>query len=369
MARGKRLRRTLLPLVFFLGVSVVSLNAIPLASADNPAQGTQEYCLSCHADPSLQTTLPSGEVLSLHVSPDSIQSSLHHQAGIECIGCHSDIREYPHPEIPYESRRELSRAFYLTCKKCHEDNYDKTQDSIHAEIAAGGNLDAPVCTDCHSAHTTRPPDEPTSLISETCGHCHTDVYKTYKASVHGSALIEEDNPDVPVCTDCHGVHDIQDSRTVQFHIESPELCAHCHADPDLMQRYGLSANVYETYSLSWHGVDVQVYKARWPNIWHESAVCTDCHGIHGIFSTENPRSSVHPDNLLATCQKCHPGTGPNWTGAWTGHEEVTLEQKPFVFYTQVFYESFAPFVLWVCGIYVALQILRATVARIKRSLR
>lgn len=369
MVRDKPLLRPLLFLAFLLGLSLVIVIAPGTADADNPQQGTQEYCLSCHADSSLQTTLPSGEVLSLYVSSDAIRSSLHHQAGIECIGCHSNIREYPHPEIPYESRRELARAFYLTCKKCHEDNYDETLDSIHAEIAAAGNLNAPVCTDCHSAHQTRRPAEPASLIPETCGRCHTAVYETYQASVHGAALIEEDNPDVPVCTNCHGVHDIRDSRTIQFHIESPELCADCHADQELMRKYGLTADVYETYRLSWHGVDVQVYKARWPNIWHESAVCTDCHGIHDIFPAEDPRSSVHPENLLATCQKCHPDTGPNWTGAWTGHEEVTLEQNPFVFYTQVFYDSFAPFILWVCGVYVALQILRATVARIKRSLR
>jgi hypothetical protein len=368
MARDKLILRSFLLPTLLLGLFAFVLITPPVVGADNPEQGTQEYCLSCHAKPSLQTTLPSGEELSLYVSPEIIQSSVHYQAGIECVGCHSDIREYPHPEIPYESRRELARAFYLTCRKCHEDNYEETLDSIHAEIAAAGNLNAPVCTDCHSAHATRPPGEPTRLIAETCGHCHTNVDETYEASVHGAALTEQDNPDVPVCTDCHGVHNIQDSRTVQFHIESPELCARCHADPELMQKYGLSADVYETYRLSWHGVDVQVYKARWPNIWHESAVCTDCHGIHDILPAEDPRSSVNPENLLATCQKCHPDTGPNWTGAWTGHEEVTLEQKPFVFYTQVFYDSFVVVVLWVCGIYVALQILRATVARIKRSL-
>jgi hypothetical protein len=46
---------------------------------------------------------------------------------------------------------------------------------------------------------------------------------------------------------------------------------------------------------------------------------------------------VNPANLLSTCQNCHPGVGPNWTGAWTGHNQISLERTPFVYYTDVFY--------------------------------
>jgi hypothetical protein len=135
-----------------------------------------------------------------------------------------------------------------------------------------------------------------------------------------------------------------------------------------MGKYDLPSNVYSLYTLSWHGVDVSVYKARWPTIWHDSAICSDCHGIHNIRKTEDPASTVSSQNLLSTCQKCHPGVGPNWTDAWTGHHEVSLERTPFVFYTQAFYSSFAPFILWVSILYVVLQILRTTVDRVRRSL-
>jgi hypothetical protein len=135
-----------------------------------------------------------------------------------------------------------------------------------------------------------------------------------------------------------------------------------------MGKYNLPSNVYNLYKLSWHGVEVSTYEARWPTIWHESAVCTDCHGVHNIRKTDDSASSVNPANLLTTCQKCHQGAGPNFTGAWTGHEEVSLGRTPFVYYTQAFYSSFSPFVLWGALIYVLLQILRATVDRIRRSL-
>jgi predicted CXXCH cytochrome family protein len=338
------------------------------ARAEEDQQQTEIYCLSCHSNPDLSIDLPSGESLSLYISPEQLEESIHSPLGIECEACHTDITTFPHPELQYESKRELARAYYLSCQKCHSDNYNKTLDSMHANAAEAGNLDAPICTDCHGAHYIKPPDEPRSLISETCGHCHSEIYDVYKGSIHGWALIEEDNPDVPVCTDCHGVHNIQDPRTELFHIETPELCAGCHADEELMSKYGLTADVYNIYKLSWHGVDVSIYKAKWPTIWHESAVCTDCHGIHDILGVENPNSSVHPSNLLQTCQKCHPDASPNWTDAWTGHNEVSLERTPFLFYTKTFYDILIPAVLWLSGIYVVLQIIRSTVERGRRSL-
>ncbi len=339
------------------------------ARADEPGQQTEQYCLSCHNDPDLSVTLPSGEMLSLYISPEVLSESIHSPLGIECEACHTDITTYPHPELEYADKRELARAYYLMCEKCHGDNYDKTLDSMHAEAAIAGNLDAPICTDCHGAHNVRPPDMPRAHISETCGQCHSEIYTEYKESVHGNALIQEDNQDVPVCTDCHGVHNIHDPRTAQFQVQTPELCAGCHADQELMDKYGLTADVYDIYKLSWHGVDVSVYKAKWPTIWHDTAVCTDCHGIHDIRKTEDPQSMVNPANLLETCRECHPEAGPNWAGAWTGHYEISLERTPFVFYTNAFYKFFIPLMLWISAIYVVLQIIRATVDRGRRSLQ
>jgi predicted CXXCH cytochrome family protein len=354
-----------------LGSMIVLLAALGFLAtpvlADEPAQETEAYCLSCHNNPDLSVTLPSGEVLSLHISPETLAHSVHSPAGIECEACHTDIKTYPHPDLEYSSKRELSRAYYESCRKCHSANYEATLDSMHAQVAEAGNLEAPVCTDCHGAHNVQSPDEPRTKISETCGHCHTEIFDEYKASVHGGDLAEG-NPDVPVCTDCHGVHNIHDPRTSQFRTETPDLCAGCHADQELMDKYGLSSDVYNLYSTSWHGVDIAVYKANWPTIWHESAVCTDCHGIHNMRKTDDPASMVNPQNLLATCQQCHPDAGPNWTDAWTGHNEIDFERTPFLYYVDTFYSSLTPVVLWACIIYVILQIIHSIVDRVRRSL-
>jgi len=348
---------------------VISTRAAGLPQSGETEPGTEAYCLSCHSNPNLQMTLPSGETLSLYISADKLSQSAHSPLGIECHACHTEITTYPHPKIDFTTRRELSRSYYLACQKCHETNYTKAQDSMHAQAAKAGNLNAPICTDCHGAHDVRPPDQPRAHISEICGQCHTQIFDAYKNSVHGAALIQENNPDVPVCTDCHGVHNIQDPRTQEFRVETPELCAGCHANQELMAKYGLNADVYSLYKLSWHGVDVSVYKAKWPNLWHNSAVCTDCHGTHDILATNNPASKVNPINLLVTCQQCHPDANANFTGAWTGHNQISLTRTPFVYYTDAFYSTFTPFVLWASGIYIILQILRALVARVRRSLR
>jgi hypothetical protein len=57
-------------------VLLLSLLLVSPANADRPAQETEKYCLSCHGNPELSMTLPSGESLSLYVSEDvmAIQS-------------------------------------------------------------------------------------------------------------------------------------------------------------------------------------------------------------------------------------------------------------------------------------------------------
>jgi predicted CXXCH cytochrome family protein len=371
MPEAKQLRTQGLVLAGILALSVAlfySLATIEPVRADDFPQETEAYCLTCHGDPDLKLTLPSGESLSLFISSDSLHAAVHSQAGIECEACHTDIKTYPHPAIDFTNKRDLARAYYAACQKCHPANYEKTLDSIHQSVAVGGNLDAPICTDCHGAHYVKSPVEPRSLISTTCGVCHDQVLAEYKDSIHGSALITEDNPDVPVCTDCHGVHNIQDPRTAQFRIQEPDLCASCHTNQELMDKYSIRSDVYDLYRLSWHGVDLSVYRARWPTLWHQSAVCSDCHGIHNIRSTDDPASMVHPSNLLRTCQECHPGASPNWTRAWVGHNRIDPFRTPFLFYTQQFYVSFIPVVLWLSILYVILQIIHTIVVRVRRSL-
>ncbi len=226
--------------------------------------------------------------------------------------CHTDIREFPHPENTAETLRDLTLELYTSCKRCHQEKYDASLDSVHGKALAGGNENAAVCTDCHNPHNTQNPSLPRSRIPQTCERCHSEIVKLYEESVHGSALIGEGNPDVPTCIDCHGVHDVEGPSTGPFHLFSPTICEKCHADKELMGRYGISTDVFESYVADFHGTTVTLFEELAPDQETNKPVCIDCHGVHDMKRVDDPESTVIKENLLGTCQKCHPDATTNF---------------------------------------------------------
>lgn len=269
----------------------------------------------------------------------------------------------PHRPIGVDSYRNYAIAQYETCKRCHFSNYTKTLDSVHFKVMSAGNKQAPVCTDCHGAHNVSPPSQPRSRIVQTCAQCHADIYSTYQGSVHGQALMNGENPDVPACTYCHGVHSIRDPRTSSFRLEIPQLCGSCHADKERMSKYGLSTNVLGTYLQDFHGVTVSLARKEDPDILSFEAVCTDCHGTHNIVSARDPSSPVIKANLVETCRQCHAGASQNFSSAWLSHYEPSITRSPLVFLVKVFYSIMIPMSVIGLGIQVALNLWRSAINR------
>ena len=83
---------------------------------------------------------------------------------------------------------------YQQCQSCHQDQYRQSLDSNHARALAAGNRNAAICTDCHGAHNVTKPDQPRQKISTTCQKCHSAIYDQYATSVHGAALLDEQQP-------------------------------------------------------------------------------------------------------------------------------------------------------------------------------
>lgn len=81
----------------------------------------------------------------------------------------------------------------------------------------------------------------------------------------------------------------------------PEFCGKCHSDIEYMKRYNprLPTDQLEHYKTSVHGK--QLYTKKDTNV----AICTDCHGIHGILPSSDSRSMVYRNNVPETCRKCH----------------------------------------------------------------
>jgi hypothetical protein len=331
----------LLLLTFGTAAAVEPADSQPAPAAQGVAN---ETCLSCHATPGMETILPSGEILYLTVDPEVFNHSIHGEQGYACVQCHTDITSYPHRPLEAQTRRDVSLLYYQNCARCHMDKYDATMDSVHEQALENGNKDAALCVDCHGYHDVTDPAEPRSKIPQTCERCHSQIYAEYADSVHGEALLDEGNPDVPTCIDCHGVHNVSGPSNSDFRLFSPQLCAECHADEDLMGKYGISTNVFDSYVSDFHGTTV-IFDQEFPGQETNKPVCIDCHGVHNMKQVDQAESQVMRDNLLITCQRCHPDATPNFTSAWLGHYEPSLERFPAVYLVDLFYKIFIPAVL------------------------
>ena len=315
---------------------------VAAAEQDMPSN---EYCLLCHSDPDRVWELASGETLSLHVDGDVLAESVHgtnnKEGPLACADCHINHR-FPHEPATAQNIREFQIERYASCRTCHEDQYTRSSDSVHDEAIDEGQLDAATCVDCHGSHNVQPPSEPRDRISVTCGQCHGAIFTEYSESVHGLALFNEQSEDVPTCIDCHGVHDISHPNATSFRVRSPQVCGDCHADEELMGSYGISTDVFESYLSDFHGSTVALFDQQDPDAITNKAVCYDCHGVHNITPADNSKSQVAKENLLVTCQQCHPDATDDFPDAWVGHFAPTFDESPALSLVDLFYKIIIP---------------------------
>lgn len=323
-------------LLFITGSAQAGDTRSPNEQTDAP----NETCLACHAQPGQTHTLPSGDLLYISVDPETFDDSVHGQNAITCVQCHTDIREYPHPPFDAQTRREYTLEQYPTCQNCHSMPYEEAANDAHLLAIENGMLEAAVCADCHGAHDITPPAEPISRISQTCQRCHSLIYEQYANSAHGETLLATNNPEVPDCSSCHNHHNVQGPTNTLFTLFSPEVCARCHADRDLAERYGLNPYVYDTYVADFHGTTINIFQAVSPGQRPNQAVCIDCHSSHAIMRIDNPESVR--ENILPTCQRCHPEATINFPASWLSHYPPSPRHAPLVFYARLFYTILIP---------------------------
>ena len=183
-----------------------------------------------------------------------------------------------------------------------------------AEGADGAGKDAPA-----GEKKTPPPlfVEPTELSTQQdrrCEDCHLDV-----------AINTYDLPHMETgvgCSACHGPsvkHTVVEDNSVKAdHTwkddrgKIPEACGECHADAAKMKPYKLPADQLAQLTKSAHGPAEGKAGFR--------AVCSDCHGApmaseavagdrkiwnHEVRAPSDPKGSVYPVNVPATCNRCH----------------------------------------------------------------
>jgi predicted CXXCH cytochrome family protein len=307
-----------------------------------PVPESVQYCLACHEDKALSITLKDKSTMPLFVDLKDFAQSVH-ASQLICTDCHAKY-DQDHPSgATFDSRRAYTVRSYEVCKKCHFDTYTRTLESVHYDLLKQGVDVAPICTDCHGAHNIPNPHAKRAMMSRTCAACHTDVYETYARSVHGRVLVEDGNQDVPACADCHTHHQVQQPGTAKFRLNSPETCIRCHGNAPLMAQYGISTNVAQSYLSDFHGVTASLSRNLPEDQRQMVVTCTDCHGVHNIASPRLKGEEAMTATVKAACARCHQDTAPTFPAAWLSHYPPSPRHAPLVWLVQMFYSFFIPF--------------------------
>jgi hypothetical protein len=254
--------------------------------------------------------------------PDSVHGRAYLGRGVKevarCWDCHGKHNIRPKDDLASLVNR---KNIPLTCSTCHENQavvvkyhihaempYQEYRQSVHGKALFEKGLltFAAVCTDCHGVHNIQGVGEANLMAKrpETCGRCHVLIFNEYKDSLHGREALKG-NSDAPLCVDCHGEHALvspQDERSPASRGRVPDTCSKCHARPEVMRKYGVPEDRIQTFIESMHGIAAGFGSTA-------AANCSDCHGVHDIRPASDPQSRVNPAHLAATCGRasCHPG--------------------------------------------------------------
>ena len=196
------------------------------------------------------------------------------------------------------------------CYRCHDDvemtgerGGEEISMYIDASAIAASVHSRLACIECHEDLAGSRRRHAYELEAVDCGACHRSEAREQRASLHGLAEANND-PLAPSCADCHGKHDVlsssdPDAPTAVMNV--PVLCGTCHQEGSAVtQTHDISQdNILEHYSMSIHGAGLFRQGLT------VTAVCTSCHTAHDIRPHTDPESSIHEDNVAATCATCH----------------------------------------------------------------
>lgn len=223
-------------------------HAVKKVSGLKSSQGSQ-YCLTCHKQ-KLSASI-GGETVSLMVDDSAIGASVH--GSHECTNCHTAFSGGAHPVGTYKDKREFTAAMSGGCSNCHPEQQKKFEKSIHFKAHGGGNLNAPLCSDCHGSHSVAPAATMDASRGEPCGGCHGLIAEAYVKSVHGSAK-QGGNKKSASCSSCHSAHNV---KQLLASTQTKEMCVRCHDDTVSLHKKWLSNAALHLEAVSCSACHVQ----------------------------------------------------------------------------------------------------------------
>jgi hypothetical protein len=231
---------------------------------------------------------------------------------VTCADCHGgdpgadDITTAKSPEAGYIGVPDRT-AIPSLCGSCHADpermlpyglpidQLREYEQSTHGQLLAQGDENVPTCFDCHGGHAAQAVNDPRSSVyptnlQATCARCHADKermapyglltnqYELYQNSVHGIALLGEQNLEAPTCATCHSSH----GAALPGYTETVDVCGQCHSQEE------------KYYLIGGH--------RRGRQEGSEAPRCITCHGRYDVqpattelFLSDEPRH----------CGSCH----------------------------------------------------------------
>jgi len=213
-------------------------NAHAIFPKDDPrsavyALNIPKTCGNCHGNPALAKKYGLPNVYSMYV--DSIHGFALSKEGLlvaaNCQSCHGSHHILSHTN-PQSATYKTNIP--NTCGKCHASIEANYEHGVHGKAVARGDLKAPVCSDCHTAHAILQPTEAEFRMQSTpiCGSCHKDKFSTYRDTFHSQLGLLGGYVQTARCWDCHGAHEVLPASDPQSPINKANLvttCGRCHA--------------------------------------------------------------------------------------------------------------------------------------------
>jgi hypothetical protein len=243
------------------------------------------------------------------------QRSIHAERGVTCADCHggnpaaSTVDEAMSPDAGYIGAPAKAEIPAL-CASCHSDvtqmrqydlatdQYAQYKESIHGIRLAEGDTNVATCFDCHGGHQILKANDPASTVYPVnvpgmCASCHADKdlmapydiptnqYDLYQQSVHGIALLENQDFRAPTCATCHGTH----GAAPPGFAEVANVCGSCHT---ATQDYYL--------------------KSTHAKAGEAGPKCVTCHGRYDV---SEPSEALYLGAEPRHCGTCHtPDSAP-----------------------------------------------------------
>jgi predicted CXXCH cytochrome family protein len=209
-------------------------------------------CGQCHSDGAMASKKGLPSVYPHYM--DSIHGFALSKEGLlvaaNCQSCHGShgILSHKDPASP-----TYKANIPKTCGTCHAKINDDYQGGAHGHAVGSGNLKAPVCTDCHTAHAILQPTESAFRMQSTpiCGSCHKEKLSTYRDTFHSQLGSLGGYVETARCWDCHGAHEIYPASDPRSPVNKANLvktCGRCHTGANLsFVQYQPHANAHDRH--------------------------------------------------------------------------------------------------------------------------